>query len=267
MNNADLIIVDDLAHAFCKIFERFYKESSSPKISFFATGGSQANLCYPLLADTLASMTQEHFGVDLFLGDERLVPVRNQASNTLLIDSLLFGKRRQPWQEVSFYSPAYGAARELEELVAVEDNPAKKTDEGLKDALRLILSNYDKLLSKSQTPRFVHLGLGPDGHVASLFPDTSNLGLALEHCQISIDTSGRNPHYRISMTMEFINQSDLVVLSVSTKEKGLVLAKVFDDPKKYPAGQLDPKKLIILADRQASLALGRPLTATGFDHI
>ncbi len=253
MNNLELVISDDLPNEFCEIYKSFHNDFGSGRSSFMATGGSQATLCYPILAPQLPGLGARDHPIDVYLGDERLVPVRNQASNTALIESLLFATTRdEPWQQVGFFSPAFGHAKTLETLTHENFEEDQTADEQALAGLAKIVSSYDKVLEKASTPRFVHLGLGPDGHIASLFPNLSDLGFHFSNCQISKDLTGLNPHIRISMTLDFINRSDLVVLSVTTKEKGAVLAKVFKNPDEFPAGRLDPKRLIVLIDRSAS---------------
>lgn len=109
-------------------------------------------------------------------------------------------------------------------------------------------------------PRFdlVLLGLGEDGHTASLFP-----GSDPSETQPVIPVSARyqdRPAERVSLTPPVFNSARLVIFMVSGTGKAAALQRALGDdfePEKLPAQRLDPKdgKLIWLVDRAAASLL------------
>jgi 6-phosphogluconolactonase len=73
----------------------------------------------------------------------------------------------------------------------------------------------------------IHLGLGPDGHTASLFPGSASLNAAPDQLVLATDDpNGANPHPRLTITLPVIARAGLVVFTVSGPEKQAALAKV-----------------------------------------
>lgn len=109
-------------------------------------------------------------------------------------------------------------------------------------------------------PRFdlVLLGLGENGHTASLFPGTSVLE---EHQRWVAEVSVAGERlYRLTLTTTVINQAALVVFLVSGCAKAPILRKIFDDtqvPNNIPARLIDPVdgELLWLVDRDAASLL------------
>src|SRR5205807_552273 len=100
---------------------------------------------------------------------------------------------------------------------------------------------------------FLHLGLGPDCHTASLFPDSPALDadpgrlVVLNH-----DPSGRNPHERITLTFSGIARARLVVFTVAGEEKREAFARVRSGDPACPATRVRAERIIWLVDHDAS---------------
>jgi len=113
-------------------------------------------------------------------------------------------------------------------------------------------------------PRFdlIFLGMGADGHTASLFPGNSTLS---EKEKLVVATRGGDPDAeRISMTLPLINRARHVVFLVSGIEKSAVLQSVLTDHDiRFPAQAIKPSngKLTWLMDRGAA-----SLLPEGFQH-
>ncbi len=85
------------------------------------------------------------------------------------------------------------------------------------------------------------LGMGEDGHFASLFPDAENLesGLDTENPELVIPVrTAASPHPRISLTLSALSRSDTIVLLIFGEKKLEVLNAAIEAPERYPVGTL-----------------------------
>ncbi len=134
--------------------------------------------------------------VCISLADERWVPTEDADSNAGLLKRYLF---QGPAAQAGFFS-LYRPTETLDEAAAA-------TDEALKN-----LPKIDVLI----------LGMGDDGHTASLFPNSPNLTEAL-----SLDTARRclpmiaptSPHQRLTMTRPLLASATTPILSISGQAK------------------------------------------------
>lgn len=239
-DNFELVTSDDPAD---EVLRLVAEVAAGAPASFLATGGSQAKLVYPRLFPAL-STEAALAGVRLYLGDERVVPLGDPDSNTSMLESV----PGAPVGERAIVSPARAFAAELRDAAAQGGDPAR-------EVLQQMLDWWSKELIEAPRPRIVHLGLGPDGHVASIFPHPVDLTIATPQCQVSLDATGLNRHLRLSVTMDYIDQAQLVILGATGAEKGKVLKAVLEDPGSYPAGRLRPQRLVVTVDREAQAAL------------
>jgi 6-phosphogluconolactonase len=134
--------------------------------------------------------------VCISLADERWVPTEHADSNAGLLKRFLF---QGPAAEAGFFS-LYRPTNTLDEAAAA-------TDEALKE-----LPKIDVLV----------LGMGDDGHTASLFPDSPNLAEALDlngtrRCLPMLAPS--TPHQRLTMTRALLATAATPILSVSGQAK------------------------------------------------
>lgn len=253
MNSFELEVTDDLQVSFMARVTEFAGSQTGPS-SLFVTGGSQAHLCYPALAPSLNDARSPLARCEILLGDERVVPVTSEYSNTALIDGLIGSSDRAPHQK-QLYSPTRDSGVDLAELMAAADPAQTSISDAHSAALRALTHRYAQALRAAPAARVVHLGLGPDGHVASNFPRCIDFGIRSPEAATSFDVTGLNRFWRLTVTMDFINSSSLVILSLSGIEKGEVLHKVLSDPESFPAGKINAPNFVIIVDRQASLAL------------
>lgn len=108
---------------------------------------------------------------------------------------------------------------------------------------------YDALLRANDPIDVVHLGLGPDGHTASLFPGSP----ALEERERLVVASGddQHPHRRLTFTLPAIARARLAVFTVSGAEKRDALARVKAEDD-LPAARVRPDHVIWLVDEAAA---------------
>jgi len=99
----------------------------------------------------------------------------------------------------------------------------------------------------------VHLDLGSDGHVASLFPRSRALSTdSGSLVAMNEDPSGRHPLPRMTLTYAGIARARMVVVTVSGKSKRDVLARVAARDPDVPATHIDAEKIVWIADTDAA---------------
>jgi 6-phosphogluconolactonase len=176
----------------------------------------------------------------IFVVDERFVLLTHPDSNYGLVTALFLdsvGIPRQNCHPVPVDEPS-------------PELSARKYEEDIKTFFRL---------SKGEFPRFdlIHLGIGEDGHTASLFPGSSAVQ---EKSRLVVGTVPKNMrHDRITLTLPVINNGRNVVFLVQGKGKAGVLKRVILGESSLPATLVRPGKgkLFFVADRAA----GELLTA------
>lgn len=175
----------------------------------------------------------------IFWGDERSVPADDPESS--------YGQARSLFiQHVSIpESNIHAVNGELE--------PAEAAKE-----YAIVLKQF--AAAPLEVPRFdlVYLGMGEDGHTASLFP-SSSLHMTETVIPVVAQYQGR-PAKRVSLTPIVFNQARLVVFMATGEKKAKTLVEVLSDrynPELYPAQRIDPRngKIIWLIDEDAASKL------------
>jgi 6-phosphogluconolactonase len=99
----------------------------------------------------------------------------------------------------------------------------------------------------------VHLGLGSDGHTASLVPQDSVLRVSDRDVAV---TGFYQKRRRMTLTYPALNRSRRILWVVTGAEKAEMLARLRDGDTSIPAGRVRRKDAVVLADRAAAAALG-----------
>ena len=219
--------VDDVPHAFRDVVVEAFAARPGPRFALVLSGGPTARACYEVLA---AAGGIDWTVVDVYVGDERLVPPDDEDSNARLIREALLD-RVGP---VGSFWPM-PTERPVDECVAA----------------------YQRIISDVVTGPgidLIHLGMGPDGHTASLFPgdpsldaDPGQLVLATQ------DPNGRNPHPRLTLTLPAINSARLAVFTVAGASKADAVAALLRG-EDLPAARVHAGRTIWLVDGPARAA-------------
>ncbi len=231
--------LEALSRAAAELFARQAKDAVKARGQFSValSGGQTPKRTYEILARSPFREQVDWKQIHIFWGDERCVPPHDPRSNARLarrawLDQVpLDPSRIHPISCLP--SPAAGA-REYEALL-------RKFCTGASPGLDLIF-----------------LGLGEDGHTASLFPDNGALE-EREHWTAAVYVPAQGLH-RVTLTPTFINQARVVAFLVAGAAKSQALREVLQgsrDSQRLPAQLIDPEpgELYWLVDREAAEGL------------
>jgi len=224
-----ITVVDDVPRAFADAVVDAFGARPGPRFALVLSGGPTARECYELLA-TAGGV--DWSVVDVYVGDERVVPPDDEDANQRLITEALLDRVGNVG---SFWPmPTEGP---VEECVAA----------------------YQRTMGDLVTGPgidVIHLGMGADGHTASLFPGDASLEADPgELVRATEDPNGRNPHPRLTLTLPAINSARLAVFTVAGAGKSAAVAALRrgDD---IPAARVHAGRTLWLVDRAA--AAGAP---------
>jgi 6-phosphogluconolactonase len=226
-----------LAAAAAGEFTRAAASSKGP-FRVALSGGSTPKAFHALLADAQGPYRARvpWDRVHFFWGDERCVPPDHPDSNYRMAVETLLSKVPVPPEHVH---------RILGEL--------PKADEAAEKYEETILSKFDGL------PRFdwIFLGMGPDGHTASLFPGTM-AGVEQKKLVTSVWVEEKKSH-RVTLTLPVLNASKNIAFVVSGSDKADTAQKVLEEAPSasHPASLVSPSRgeLLWLLDRPAASRL------------
>src|ERR1022692_4219133 len=95
----------------------------------------------------------------------------------------------------------------------------------------------------------VHLGLGPDGHTASLVPGDPVLEVS---DQLAAVTGGYQGHRRMTLTYPALARADQLLWLVTGAGKKVPLAQLLAGDRSIPAGRVEAARSLVLADQTAT---------------
>lgn len=96
----------------------------------------------------------------------------------------------------------------------------------------------------------VHLGLGPDGHTASLVPGDGVLDVTDR--RVALTEEPYQDHLRMTLTYPALNDARRIVWLVTGADKREPLAKLLEGDESIPAGRVRNEQMIVVADQAAS---------------
>jgi 6-phosphogluconolactonase len=184
------------------------------------SGGSTPRLLFSVLAEQYSKKTDWSF-VHFFWGDERCVPADDPDSNFGMTRSVLLDRINIP-----------------------ETNIHRIRGESLpeKEAVRYSAEIKKTARSGDDLPVFdlVILGLGDDGHTASIFPRNRELLFSEKICAVA--THPVTGQKRVTITGPVINNADNIIFLVTGSAKATVVADIIENPGEvsYPAASIEP---------------------------
>lgn len=188
------------------------------------------------MLETLSTRTLDWPSIHFFWSDERCVGPDDQNSNYRMAREALLSKIGAPDVNV------HRMRGELDPLAG-----ASAYDAELRAFFRASAPAFDLLF----------LGLGPDGHTASLFPGTAALGVTDVWCAANEVREPVASPWRLTLTYPAINAARRVIFLVEGADKSDILANVLGNEKgvqRYPAQGIAPTdgELVWLVDSAAA---------------
>ncbi|HSP02981.1 MAG TPA: 6-phosphogluconolactonase [Acidimicrobiales bacterium] len=214
----ELRTVDDVAATFCDVVADAWESRTGDLFTIALSGGDTARRCYEALArhaDTPVDWSE----VRVVWGDERCVPLDHEDSNHRLAQESL-----------------------LRSVGPVAEIHPMQCD---------VADAYDRLIAGIDID-VIHLGLGPDAHTASLFPQSPALDAPDDRFVVTNeDPLGNNPRPRLTFTTTAIAAGRTVVVTVEGESKREALDRVRAG-EDVPAARIDRPGVVWLTDRAAA---------------
>jgi 6-phosphogluconolactonase len=218
--NGDLVVVDDVPGAFSRQVISAFENRPGEEFDIALSGGETARSCYERLASDGAQAI-DWLVVDFYWGDERCVPPDHPDSNERMAREAL-----------------------LERVGAANAVYPMRCDESL-DAYQLRVGEMGQF-------DVVHLGMGPDGHTASLFPGSKALDADPgQLVTFNEDPTGRNEHPRMTLTYAGIARARLVIFTVAGEAKREAMEAVYAGAD-LPAARVTAGRVLWLVSRDAA---------------
>lgn len=200
------------------------------------SGGSTPRRLYELLASSRYREAFPWACTHWFWGDERFVPHDSPESNYRMVRDSMFSRAPVPAANI----------HPIQTEGVTPQDAARQYERELK-------SFYGAATLSPERPLFdvTFLGLGPEGHIASLFPGTAILS---ERSHWVGAVIGAKPEPRITLTYPAIESSRAIAFLVSGSAKRRVLEQLLAGDPDLPATHLHPVRgtLHIFADRAAA---------------
>jgi 6-phosphogluconolactonase len=224
-----------LAQAAAELFVTRFSEgiAESGRFSVVLSGGTTPRHIYECLAEDPFRSRVDWRRVNIFWGDERCVPLSDIRSNFKMAKEALLSKIDVPGDQIH---PIQCASDSDKSAMAYES----------------VLTNY----FRKSSPYFdlTFIGLGKDGHTASLFPESPALNE--KERWVAVVRKESEDFERITMTLPLLNRTRVAVFLVEGEEKADILKKVLsasDTSSSIPARLIQPVdgRLIWLVDRSA----------------
>jgi 6-phosphogluconolactonase len=210
--------------------EHFVAVAQKDLFTVALSGGSTPKILYQLLADPGEPFRGQvpWSSIHFYWSDERHVPPDHPDSNYRMAHEALLSRVPVPESNVHRVR---------------SENPSAQ----------VAADEYEKII----VPRLdlILLGLGADGHTASIFPESEVLYETKR--LVAAPWIEKLNTYRITMTLPLLNNGASVLFLVSGAEKAEIVKEVIEGPKRYPAQFVQPTngELIWMLDKDAASQL------------
>lgn len=239
--------IEKLANHSADFLMKKIKENSSEEyVSIALSGGSTPKRIFKYIAENYADNIDWQ-KLKIFFGDERCVSPDHNDSNFKMVNEMLLGYVSIPSDNI------FRIKGESEPVVEAE-----RYSEILKSNLPL----------QNELPQFdiIMLGLGEDGHTASIFPNQRDKFHSNKICEVAIHPQTNQK--RITISGAVINNAKLVVFIVTGEKKANIISEILSEnnsSKIYPASLVSPKhgELIWMLDTEAVQLLDSQIKQAG----
>jgi 6-phosphogluconolactonase len=224
--------------------------SENEEVHVVLTGGGMGGETQRAIRDSSARDTVDWTRVHFWWGDERFLPAGDPERNDVQAHEALLDALDIPAGNIHPFPAS-------DEIPDIDDAAAAFADQ-------LVLAAPEG----KQLPRFdiTFLGVGPDGHIASLFPDRDGYRRG-EKTVIAVREAPKPPPNRLSLTLPAINSSDRIwmVLAGPDKAPVLGLALAGATANEVPAaGVMGRKRTVFFVDKKAAADVPESLIASSY---
>lgn len=214
----------EAARRFAELAERFVR--SARRFTVALSGGSTPKAMFRTLHEKPYADSLPWRSIFFFWGDERCVPPDHADSNYRMANETLLSKVPVPRENI-FRIPA-------------EDEDHERAAASYSETIRQFVN---PVATEPEQPHFdlVFLGMGADGHTASLFPGTA--ALRVNDRIAAANYVEKLQSWRITLTAGTINRARNIVFLVAGEDKAPALKEVIEgerDPEKYPSQLIEP---------------------------
>jgi len=210
----------ELAEAFALDLVNEIREAEKKGLTFTAalSGGRTPHSVFSLLAEKYGDSVNWS-NVHLFWGDERCVPPEDFYSNYRMTYKILLSRIKIPESNVH--------------RIRGEEDPEK-------EALRYSGEIVSNTRSLNGLPAFDHimLGMGNDGHTASIFPENSELLNSDKICAVAVHPG--TGQKRITLTGKVINNAENLTFLITGLSKARIIEQIFNKKANFPASLIIP---------------------------
>ncbi len=242
--NKDILIfkdIDQIADYAIEKWTEISKKAIKKRGCFTAAlsgGKTPVNLYQQLSDKKMLPWDKTH----LFIVDERFVPYEHEESNYRMVDHTLLSHVKIPKENIHRIST---------EGVTPNDSAARYEDE--------LISFFKTANTKLPQFDLILLGIGEDGHTASLFPGTRSLN-ETRYLAVAASISEKAKKERITLTFPVINNArNIIILALGDNKTKTIKEVIEEENCLLPAAMVNPRKgkLFFLLDESAGSLLNK----------